>query len=145
MISVYYFPRKYDIFSLTFKQTQMYYIIFFLYDMPLHYLFWFLHYYIIMTKIVYQCLTIIVKLCLRNAVKLYLTRIDKLCLTNVVKLSLTRIVKLVKFIKHNFTHKPLGIWVLLMWVVPIQDNVSLNYNPLFQGKTFWFHSCQFCT
>ena len=33
MISVYYFPRKYDIFSLTFKQTQMYYIIFFLLDM----------------------------------------------------------------------------------------------------------------
>ena len=38
---------------------------------------------------------------------------------------------IVKSIKHNFTHK--HFVVLFMWVVPIQDNVSLNYNPLFRG------------
>ena len=36
---------------------------------------------------------------------------------------------IVKSIKHNFTHK--HFVVLFMWVVPIQDNISLNYNPLF--------------
>ena len=91
---------------------------------------------IMLTKIVYQCLTIIVR-CLTNVVNL--------CLTNVVNLCLTTIVKLVKFVKHNFTRRPSGIWVLLMWVVPIQDKVSLNYNPLFQGKTFWFQPCRLCT
>ena len=89
-----------------------------------------------LTKIVNQCLTIIVK-CLTNIVNL--------CLTNFVKLCLTTIVKLVKFVKHNFTHRLFGVWVLLMWVVLIQDNVSLNYNPLFQGKTLWFQPCRLCT
>ena len=90
-----------------------------------------------LTKIVNQCLTIIVNLCLTNVVKL--------CLKNIVKLCLTNIVKLVKFIKHNFTHRPFGVWVFLMWVVPIQNNVSLNYNSLFQGKTLWFQPCRLCT
>ena len=84
-------------------------------------------------KIVNQCLTIIVR-CLTNIVNL--------CLTNVVNLCLTTIVK---FAKHNFTHRPFGVWVLLMWVVPIQDNISLNYNPSFQGKTLWFQPCRLCT
>ena len=79
----------------------------------------------VLTKIVNQCLTIIVR-----------------CLTNVVNLCLTTIVNWVKFVKHNFTHRPFGVWVLLMWVVPIQNNVSLNYNPLFQGKTLWLHPCR---
>ena len=81
--------------------------------------------YEVLTKIVNQYLTIIVSLCLTNIVNLCL--IVKLCLTNIVKL--------VKFVKHNFTHRPFGVWVLLIWVVPIQENVSFNYNPLFQGKT----------
>ena len=92
-----------------------------------------------------MCLTNIVKLCLTNAVKLCLTRIVKLYLTNIAKLCLTRIVKLVKFIKHNFTHRPFGVWVLLLWIVHIQDNVSLNYNLLFQGKTLWFQPRHLCT
>ena len=66
-------------------------------------------------------------------------------LTKIVNLYLTKIVKnyieqklldyAMEFIKYNFTHKPSDIWVLLMCVVPNQDNISLNYNPLFQGKT----------
>ena len=87
-------------------------------------------------KIVNQCLIKIVRC---------LTKVVNLCLTNVVNLYLTTIVELVKFIKHNFTHRPFGVWVLLMWVVLIQDNVSLNYNPLFQGKTLWFQPCRLCT
>ena len=43
-----------------------------------------------------------------------------------------------KFVNHNFTHRPLGIWILLKWVMPIQDNIALNYNSLFQEKTIWF-------
>ena len=96
-------------------------------------------------KIVNQCLIIIVRcltnifnLCLTNVVTLSLITIVNLCLTSIVKLCLTIIVK---FIKHNFTHTPFGIWVLLMWVVPIQDNISLNYNLLFQGMTLWFQPC----
>ena len=100
---------------------------------------------IMLTKILNQCLTIIVRLCLTNIVNLCLTNVVKLCLKNSVKLCLTNIVKLVKFVKHNFTYRPFGVWVLLMWVVPIQNNVSLNYNPLFQGKTFWFQPCCLCT
>ena len=69
-----------------------------------------------------------------HIVNLYLTTIVKLCVTIIVK-----------FVKHNFTHRPFGVWVLLMWVVPIQDNVFLNYNPLFQGKTLWFQLCRLCT
>ena len=104
----------------------------------------------LLTKIVNQCLTIIVRfltnivnLCLTNVINLCLTNIVNLCLTNVVNLCLTPIVKLclttiVKFVKHNFTHRPFDVRVLLMWVVPIQDNISLNYNLLFQGKTLWF-------
>ena len=84
-------------------------------------------------KIINQCLIIIVR---------YLTNVVNLCLTTIVKLCLTTIVK---FVKHNFTHKPFGVWVLLMWVVHIQDNVSLNYNPLFQGKTLWFQPCHLYT
>ena len=84
-------------------------------------------------KIVNQCLTIIVR---------FLTNIVNLCLTNVVNLCLTIIVK---FVKHNFTHMLFGVWVLLMWVVPIQDNISLNYNPLFQGKTLWYQLCRLFT
>ena len=86
----------------------------------------------LLTKIVNQCLTIIVRLCLTNVVKLCLTNIVQLCLTNIVE-----------FVKHNFTHRSFGLWVLLMWVVPI--HVSLNYNPLFQGKTLWFQPCCLCT
>ena len=66
-------------------------------------------------------------------------------LTKIVNLYLTKTVKndikqkllyyAIEFIKYNFTHKPSGIWVLLMCVVPIQDNIYLNYNLLFQGKT----------
>ena len=84
-------------------------------------------------KIVNQCLTIIVR---------FLINIVNLCLANIVNLCLTTIVK---FVKHNFTHRPFGVWDLLMWVVPIQDNVSLNHNPLFQGKTLWFQSCRLST
>ena len=101
--------------------------------------------YEVLTKIVNQYLTIIVSLCLTNIVNLCLTNIVNLCLTNIVKLCLTNIVKLVKFVKHNFTHRPFGVWVLLIWVVPIQDYVSLNYNPLFQGKTLWLQPCHLCT
>ena len=97
-----------------------------------------------LTKIVNQCLTIIVR-CLTNIVNLCLTNVVNLCLTNFVKLCLTTIVKLVKFVKHNFTHRLFGVWVLLMWVMLIQDNVSLNYNPLYQGKTLWFQPCRLCT
>ena len=88
------------------------------------------------------CLTNIMNLCLTNIVNFCLTTIVNLCLTNIVNLCLTTIVK---FIKHNFTHRPFGVWVLLIWVVPIQDNISLNYNPLFQGKTLWFQPCRLCT
>ena len=100
-------------------------------------------------KIVNQCLTIIVR-CLTNIVNLCLTNVVNLCLTNIVNLCLTTIVKLclktiVKFVKHNFTHRPFGVWFLLMWVVPIQNNISLNYKPLFQGKTLWFQPCCLCT
>ena len=42
---------------------------------------------------------------------------------------------LVNFIKHNFTYMPFGEWVLLMCVMLIQDNISLNYNSLLQRKT----------
>ena len=96
---------------------------------------------LLLMKIVKQCLTIIVR-CLTNVVNLYLTNVVNLCLINVVNLCLTTIVK---FVKHNFTYRPFGVWVLLMWVVSIQDNVSLNYNPLFQGKTLWFQPCRLCT
>ena len=94
----------------------------------------------LLMKIVNQCLTIIVRLCLTSVVNLCLTNVVKLCLTNIVKLCLTNIVE---FVKHNFTHRSFGLWVLLMWVVPI--HVSLNYNPLFQGKTLWFQPCCLCT
>ena len=53
-----------------------------------------------LTKIVNQCLTIIVR-CLTNVVNL--------CLSNVVNLCLITIVNLVKFVKHNFTHRPFGV------------------------------------
>ena len=92
-------------------------------------------------KIDNQCLTIIVRF-LTNIVNLCLTNVVNLCLTNIVNLCLTTIVK---FVKHNFTHRSFGVWVLLMWVVPIQDNISLNYNPLFQGKTLWFQPCRLST
>ena len=51
----------------------------------------------------------IVNSCLVKIVKLYLTNSVKLCLTRIVKLCLTNIVKLVKFVKHNFTHRPFGL------------------------------------
>ena len=54
----------------------------------------------VLMKIVNQCLTIIVR-CLTNVVNL--------CLSNVVNLCLTTIVNLVKFVKHNFTHRPFGV------------------------------------
>ena len=63
---------------------------------------------IMLTKIVNQCLTIIVR-CLTNVVNLCLTNVVNLCLTNILKLCLTTIVELVKFVEHNFTHRPFGI------------------------------------
>ena len=55
-----------------------------------------------------------------------------------------KIFYLVKSIEHNFTHRHLGIWVLLIQVVLIQNNVSLNYNFLFQEKTLSFQQFRLC-
>ena len=55
-----------------------------------------------------------------------------------------KIFYLVKSIEHNFTHRHLGIWVLLIQVVLIQNNVSLNYNFLFQEKTLSFQPFRLC-
>ena len=58
--------------------------------------------------------------------------IVNLCLTTIVKLCVTIIVK---FVKHNFTHRPFGVWVLLMWC-PFKIMYLLITIPYFKGRPF---------